>query len=131
MAYLAGKWARFNAGGINVVGAYKWSIGFKRERLDTTSFESAANTVNVFSDGLTGVLDTTFSVEGYVSDALVNLFFPEANIAAALYYRKSVALGYAINYADILSFSPSTTVRDKATFTAELQTSGLVTPAVG
>lgn len=133
MAYLAGKFARFNAGGTNVVGAYKWGIGFKRDRLDTTSFESAVSVdgVNVFSDGLTGVMDTTFSVDGYVSDVLVNLFFPQANLSAVLYYRKNVALGYVITYADILSFTPSTSVRDKAVFTAELQTSGLVSPAVG
>lgn len=133
MAYLAGKYARFTAGGVNVVGSYKWAIGFKRDRLDTTNFESAVSVSgnNVFSEGLTGIFDTTFSVDGYVNDALVNIFFPEAYITAALYYRKTVALGYAIPYADILSFSPNTTVRDKAGFSAEFQTSGLVSAATG
>lgn len=131
MAYLPGKFARFTAGGVTVTGAFKWSIGFKRDRLDTTNFESVvgASGVNVHTEGLTGVLDTTFSVEGHMLDALVNIFFPDAYVACTLLYRKAVSLGYSVPYADVLSFSPQTSVRDKAGFSAELQASGLVSPA--
>lgn len=130
MAYLPGKFARFTAGGTTATGAFRWSIGFKRDRLDTTNFESVvgASGVNVHTEGLTGVLDTIFSVEGHQSDTLVNLFFPDASVACTLLYRKAVSLGYSCT-ADVLSFSPQTSVRDKAGFSAELQASGLVSPA--
>lgn len=137
MAFLNGKWARFSAtttsvagsSSGNVTGAYKWAIGFKRDRLDTTNFESSADTINVFSEGLVGVLDTTFSVDGYVSDTNVNIFWPGSSLAAGLYYRKTSQLGYTISNADLLDFSPTTTVRDKAGFSAQFQTNGTVNPA--
>jgi hypothetical protein len=130
VAYLPGKFARFSAGASVVEGAFRWSVGFRRERLDTTNFESVVGVsgVNVHSEGLTGILDTTFSVEGYVNTDTINLFFPDVELACALYYRKDVSLGYSCD-ADVLSFSPQTSVRDKAGFTAELQANGLVNPA--
>ena len=63
------------------------------------------------------------------SPTTINLLFPEANLAVDLFYRKTVQLGYTIAYADVLSFQPRTAVRDKASFTCELQSSGLVSPA--
>ena len=130
MAFLPGKFARFSASGLTTSGAYQWSVGFRRERLDTTNFESAVSVSgnNVHSEGLTGVLDTTFTVQGYVNDAAANILFPEAQIACTLQFRKSVTLGYTCT-ADVLSFAPQTAVRDKAGWTAELQTNGLVAPA--
>lgn len=131
MPFLPGKFARFSAGGLTTSGAFRWNVAFRRDRLDTTTFESivSADGTNVHSDGETGVLDTTFNVEGYSVDTTINILFPGAGIAAALQYRKNVALGYAIADADVLSFNPQTTVRDKASFTAELQANGLVSPA--
>ena len=130
MAYLGGKFARFKAGGINVVGSFKWSVSFKRDRLDTTSFESivGASGYNVHSDGLTGVLDTTFNVDGHASDALVNILFPDASVVCELLFRKTVSLGYVCT-ADVLDFNANTAVRDKAGFSASLQANGLVSPA--
>lgn len=130
MAFLPGRYARFTAGAISTSGTFRWNIGFRRERLDTTNFESVASaaTGNVHSEGLTGVLDTTFSVEGYVNDVTVNLFFPGGALVCSLLYRKFISLGYVCS-ADVLSFQPQTSVRDKAGFTAELQTNGLVSPA--
>lgn len=132
MAYLPGKFARFYLTGAgNVEGAYRWSPGFRRERLDTTNFESAVSTSgnNVFSEGTTGPLDTTFSVEMYVNPVNVNFFFPDATLTCSLFYRKNVALGYTGLIADVLDFSPNTEVRGVAKATAQLQTSGLVTSA--
>lgn len=131
MAFLPGKFARFTTGGLTTSGAFRWGMGFRRERLDVTTFESTvgATGVNVHSDGLTGVLDTTFTVEGYVNDLAVNILFPDASVACTLLYRKAVSLGFTVGAADVLSFQPTTTVRDKASFTAELQASGLVSPA--
>lgn len=131
MAFLPGKFARFTAGGVTASGTFKWDVGFRRDRLDTTHFEStvSASGNNVHSEGLTGVLDTTFSVSGHVSDTLVNILFPEASIAATLLYRRNVSLGYSVASADVLSFSPSTSARGKAEFSAELQANGLVSPA--
>lgn len=132
MAYLPGKFARFYKSGTgNVTGPFRWSVGFRRDRLDTTSFESTvgASGVNVHSDGETGVLDTTFQVETNIVDTTVNLFFPDSSVTCNLYFRKTVALGYIGVVADVLSFSPSTEVRGLAKATVELQANGLVSPA--
>lgn len=131
MAFLPGKFARFTAGGITTTGAHRWNIGFRRERLDVTTFESAvsASGYNLHTDGLTGPLDTTFQVETYVNDVIVNLFFPEAALVASLYFRKTVALGYVGVSADVLEFTPNTGVRERAMATVQLQANGLVSPA--
>jgi hypothetical protein len=112
-------------------GPHRWNIGFRRERLDVTTFEStvSASGYNVHSDGLTGVLDTTFQVETYVSDATYNVFFPETTLSCDLLYRKNVALGYFGISADVLEFTPNTAVRDRAMATVQLQSNGLVSPA--
>lgn len=131
-SYLPGKFGRFYLSSVGVVeGAYRWSPGFRRERLDTTNFESAVSTSgnNVFSEGTTGPLDTTFSVEMYVSPVNVNFFFPDATLTCSLFYRKNIQLGYSGLVADVLDFSPSTAVREVAKATAQLQTSGLVASA--
>lgn len=130
-SYLPGKFARFTLGSQSIAGAYRWSPGFRRERLDTTNFESVVSVSgnNVFSEGTTGPLDTTFSVEMYVSETNVNFFFPDATLTCAMYYRKNVALGYTGLIADVLDFSPSTAVREVAKATAQLQTNGLVSSA--
>jgi hypothetical protein len=132
MAFLNGKFARFRVAATAVTGAFRWQLGLRRERMDTTNFESvvSASGNNVHSDGLTGVLDSTVTIEGYSDDNTINLLFPEASLAVDLLYRKTVSLGYAISYADVLAFSPKTGVRDRAGFTCELQTNGLVSPAV-
>lgn len=129
--FLPGKFARFRVGGVSQTGPFRWNIGFRRERLDVTTFESAvsASGNNLHSDGLTGVLDTTFQVETYVNDATVNLFFPEAAVVCDLYYRKAVALGYIGISADVLEFTPNTAVRDRAMATVQMQSNGLVSPA--
>ena len=131
MAYLPGKFARFRVASTAVAGPYRWNIGFRRERLDTTTFESTVSVSgnNVHSDGLTGVLDTTFQVETLMSDVNVNIFFPEAQIICDLYYRKAVQLGYTGLIADVLELTPTTERRGIATSTVQLQTSGLVSPA--
>lgn len=131
MAFLPGKFARFRSASANVTGAYKWSPSFKRERLDTTNFESVVSSSgnNVHTEGTTGPLDTTFSVEGWATDANVNTFFPEAALTCDLLYRKSSSLGYMGVVADVLDFGPSTAAREMARFTANLQASGLVSPA--
>lgn len=129
--FLPGKFARFRSGGSSTTGAFRWNVGFRRERLDVTTFESAVSVSgnNVHSDGLTGVLDTTFQVETYVNDAIINMFFPEALLTCDLYFRKTIALGYVGIAADVLEFSPNTSVRDRAMATVQLQSSGLVSPA--
>jgi len=130
--YLPGKFGRFYVqGGGNVSGAYRWSPGFKRERLDTTNFESAVSPSgnNVFSEGDTGVLDTTFTIEMYLSAVNVNFFFPDATLVCSLYYRKNIPLGYSGLIADVLDFSPNTAVREMAKATVQLQTNGLVLSA--
>lgn len=131
MAFLPGKFARFRHDSATTSGSFRWNVGFKRERLDTTNFESVVSLSNnnVHSEGLTGVLDTTFSVEGYPNDVAINVMFPEASLNCDLLYRKNVALGYKGVLADVLSFTPSTSVREQARFTAELQANGLVSPA--
>jgi len=131
VAFLPGKFARFRAAGISASGAFRWNIGFRRERLDVTTFEStvSASGNNVHSDGLTGVLDTTFQVETYISDTTYNLFFPEASLSCDLFYRKLVQLGYSGILADVLEFTPNVTVRDRAMGTVQLQANGLVSPA--
>jgi hypothetical protein len=131
MAFLPGKFARFRVASTAIAGPFRWNIGFRRERLDVTTFEStvSASGNNVHSDGLTGVLDTTFQVETYVNDTTINVFFPEAALTCDLYYRKTVALGYVGVSADVLEFNPSTAVRDRAMGTVQLQSNGLVSPA--
>lgn len=109
-------------------GPFKWALSFKRDRLDTTNFESATYLTNVYSEGLSGVMDTTFSVDGYVSDNAPNILYPNAVVAFTLLFRKTAPLGYAGN-ADILDYSASTPVRDKISFTANFQTNGIVLPA--
>lgn len=131
MAFLPGKFARFRVASAAITGPFRWNVGFRRERLDTTNFESATGVsgVNVHSEGLTGPLDTIFNVEGVLDSAGLNIFFPESALTCDLYFRKSVALGYAGVVADVLTFNPSTAVRDRGAFTAELQASGLVPQA--
>lgn len=130
MAFLPGKFARFRAPAA-ISGAFRWNVGFRRERLDLTNFESAVSVTNnnVHSEGTTGVLDTTFSVEMYLSDANVNTFFPEAAVLCDLLYRKNVQLGYVGINADVLEFQPNTTVRDRAMGTVQMQANGLVPQA--
>lgn len=127
---LPGKFARFANSGAAVAGPFRWNIGFRRERLDTTTFESvvSASGNNVHSDGVTGVLDTTFQVETYITAAIVNIFFPEAALSCNLQFNKTSGLGYTVS-ADVLEFTPTTAVRDRAMATVQLQTSGLVSPA--
>lgn len=131
MAYLPGKFARFRVASAAITGPFRWSPSFRRERLDTTNFEStvSASGNNVHSEGVTGVLDTTFSVEGYLTDTIINTFFPEASLTCDLYFRKAVALGYVGVVADVLDFAPNTSVRQTSQFTAQLQANGLVSPA--
>lgn len=130
MAFLPGKFARFRMPS-QIQGPFRWNVGFRRERLDVTNFESAvsASGLNVHSEGLTGVLDTTFSVEVYMVDTIINAFFPEAPVVCDLLYRKNVSLGYRSVNADILEFQPNTSVRDKAMATVQMQANGLVSPA--
>ena len=131
MAFLPGKFARFRVSATALAGPFRWNVGFRRERLDVTTFESTVSLSgnNVHSDGLTGVLDTTFQVEAYMTDAIVNTFFPEAALSCDLYFRKNVALGYNGVSADVLEFTPNTSVRDRAMATIQLQANGLVIPA--
>ena len=131
MSFLPGKFARFRVASTALAGPFRWNIGFRRERLDVTTFEStvSASGFNVHSDGLTGVLDTTFQVEVYVNDATVNVFFPETLLSCDLLYRKAVQLGYTGIAADVLEFTPNTAVRDRAMATVQLQSNGLVSPA--
>lgn len=127
MAFLPGKFARFKAP-LSVTGAFRWNVGFRRERLDLTNFESTVSVSgnNVHTEGTTGVLDTTFGVEMYMSDANVNLFFPEAAVSCDLLFRKNVQLGYIGVSGDVLEFQPNTTVRDRAMGTVQMQANGLV-----
>lgn len=131
MAFLPGKFGRFQANGLYLLGAHRWNVGFRRERLDVTTFEStvSASGYNVHSDGLTSVLDTTFQVETYMTDLAINVFFPETALTCSLYFRKSVALGYTGISADVLEFTPNTGVRERAMATVQLQANGLVSPA--
>lgn len=131
MAFMAGKFARVTVDGVTATGPYRWSIGFKRERLDVTTFEATvgATGVNVHTDGLTGPLDTTIQVEGYQNDVTPNLLFPDSSAALTLLWRKAVALGYTVASADVLDYNSNTAVRDKAGWTSQLQASGLVAPA--
>ena len=132
MAALPGKFARFSTpSGTQLVGAYRWNISFKREGLDTTNFESAidASGLNACSDGLTGVLDTTFQVELYPNDQNPNVFWPLATLACDLLFRKNQPLGYVGIMADVLDFSPSTSVREVSKGTAQLQSNGIVPQA--
>lgn len=128
---LPGKFARFRAASANIVGPYRWGAGFRRERLDTTNFESAvsASGVNVHTEGTTGPLDSIFTVEGWLDDAVINLFFPDATMTCDFWFRKSVSLGYNSISADVLDFGPATAVREVGRFTCQMQTSGVVSPA--
>jgi hypothetical protein len=128
---LPGKFARFQLGSSAVEGAFRWNVGFRRERLDTTTFESDVSNSgnNLCSDGVTGVLDTTFQVEIYNSAAAINILYPETSLLCDLLFRQNVSLGYNNITADVLSFSPSTDVRGVSKGTAELQSNGLVSPA--
>lgn len=130
MAFLPGKFARFRMP-TAIAGPFRWNIGFRRERLDLTNFESAVSVSgnNVHSEGTTGVLDTTFTVELYMSDANVNSFYPEAQVSCDLLFRKAVQLGYLGVAADVLEFQPNTAVRERAMGTAQFQANGLVSPA--
>lgn len=130
MAFLPGKFARFRQP-TAITGPFRWNVGFRRERLDLTNFESAVSVdgTNVHSEGATGVLDTTFTVEQYMSDANVNLFFPAAQVQCDLLYRKTVQLGYVGVYADVLDFTANTAVRDRAMGTVQMQANGIVSQA--
>jgi hypothetical protein len=131
VAFLAGKFARVTVDAVTATGPYRWGLGAKRERLDVTTFESTvgATGVNLHTDGLTGPMDTTISVEGWQNDVTPNLLFPDASAALGLFWRKAVQLGYTIGSADVLDYNSNTTVREKAGWTAQLQTNGLVAPA--
>lgn len=126
--YFPGKFARFSRSGTAVEGAYRWSMGLKRERIDVTHFESAvsAGGNNLHTEGVTGPLDTTFNVEAYMTAANLNMFFPEAALVCSLYFKKSVPLGYTGIAADVLDLSPSTGVRETAKMTIGMQANGLV-----
>lgn len=130
MAFLPGKFARVKAP-TAITGPFRWNIGFRRERLDLTNFESTVSLSgnNVHSEGATGILDTTFSLEMYMSDANVNTFFPESQMTVDLLYRKAVQLGYIGVTADVLEFQPNTAVRDRSMGTIQLQANGLVPQA--
>jgi hypothetical protein len=142
VAALPGKYARFNSpSGSPVGGPFRWNIGFRRERLDTTNFESAVDAagVNVFSEGATGVLDTTVQMEMYNSDVSVagNFFFPGLTLTGDLLFRKpglaqfgGTAHGYIGLILDVLDFSPSTAVREVSKSTIQLQSNGFVPLAV-
>lgn len=131
MAFLPGKFARIKVASTSVTGPFRWNVNFRRERLDTTNFESTASAsgVNIHSEGLTGVLDTVFTIEGYSNTDVINVLFPDASVTCDLLFRKSVALGYQSVAADVLSYQTNTAVRERAQFTAELQANGLVSPA--
>jgi hypothetical protein len=107
VAFMAGKFARVTVDGNTATGPYRWGVGFKRERLDVTTFESTvgASGVNVHTDGLTGPLDTTIQIEGYQNDVVPNLLFPDSSAALTLLWRKAVALGYSIGSADVLDYN--------------------------
>jgi hypothetical protein len=128
VAKLPGKFARFQANATTATGAFRWGASFTRERLDTTTFESAvsASGLNLHTDGTTGPLDSKFTVEGWIDDAVLNLFFPDAALTCHLLFRKNVSLGYKNVVADVLDFGPATAVREVGRFTAQLQSSGLV-----
>ncbi|TXH99555.1 MAG: hypothetical protein E6Q76_19595 [Rhizobium sp.] len=130
MAFLPGKFARFRMP-TAIAGPFRWNIGFRRERLDLTNFESPLSTsgVNVHSEGTTGILDTTFSVEMYCNDTTINAFFPEITVVCDLLFRKAAQLGYLGINADILEFTPNTSVRDKAMATVNFQATGIVRQA--
>jgi hypothetical protein len=131
VSYLPGKFARFRAAAAAVKGPFRWNVGAKRESLDTTSFESpvSASGVNVHCEHETGPLDTTFGVEGVLDTGVVNLFWPDALLTCDLLYRKDSPLGYQNVLADVLDFNPSTAVREVGRFSAQLQATGLVSPA--
>lgn len=131
MAKLPGKFARFRASAANIAGPFRWGASFRRERLDTTNFESAvsASGVNVHTEGTTGPLDSTFTVEGWLDDGVINLFFPDASLTCDLLFRKLISLGYKNVVADVLDFAPGTAVREVGRFTAQLQSNGVVNPA--
>lgn len=130
--YIPGKFARFYLNGIGAVsGPYRWAPSMKRERLDTTNFESAVGPSgnNVFSEGDVGIFDTTFTVETWISAVNCNMFYPDATLICSLFYRKSSPLGYVGLVADVLEFSPNVGVREMEKATVNMQTSGLVLPA--
>lgn len=128
---LAGKYGRVNVLGVPINGSFRWAMSFRRERLDVTNFESTVSNTgyNVFSDGLTGVLDTTANIEGYFNTAAPNLFYPDGPLTFDFLFAKSPQFGYFNVYCDILEYSPGVTVRDRQQFTASLQTSGSVPTA--
>lgn len=128
MAKMAGKFARFNAGLGAISGPFRWGGGFRVERLDITDFEApvSASGNNIHTSGLTGPLDSTFTVEGWLDDANINLFFPDTALTCDYLFRKSVSLGYKGVLCDVLDFNPGTSVREVAKFTAQLQANGLV-----
>jgi hypothetical protein len=122
----AGKFGRLKVASAAVGYMSGWKSRFRRERLDTTNFESAASTYNVFSDGLTGVLDTTFNVDGYVDVGNAAVFFPAATLSCDFIFNKTSGLGYLGIAADVLGFEPGGQVRQLFTFSAELQSNGAV-----
>ena len=124
----AGKYGRVNQTGVPVAGITGWTAQFRRERIDVTNFESSvsADGYNVFSDGLTGVLDSTFNIEAVTNVAAPAAFFPIAPLFYDFLYTKAVPIGFTNIYCDILNFSPGPKVRAGNTFTAELQSSGAV-----
>lgn len=128
MAKLPGKFGRFRSSSQNVVGPFRWGASFRRERIDTTNFESvlSATGKNLHTEGETGPLDSMFTVEGHLDTTVINLFFPDAAITCDLLYRKDVALGYKNVSADVLDFAPGIAVREAARFTAQLQSNGLI-----
>lgn len=131
VASLPGKFGRFNSpSGVTAQGAFRWNVGFRRERLDTTTFDSDTDNTNVFSNGVTGVLDTTFQVEIYNNSSTPNLLFPGASVTCDLLFNRISTLGYKNIAADVLSFAPSSEVRGVSKGTAELQSNGLVASAV-
>lgn len=125
---LAGKHGRINVTGVGAVGYMSsWRARMRRERLDTTNFESVTLNGNVYSEGLTGVLDTTFTVEGYChAGGNLLVYYPQDGLVHDFLFRKTSPLGYLGVECDVLGFEPGGNVRDRFTFTAELQSNGLV-----
>lgn len=124
----AGKYGRILQNSSAVEGSFRWQMSMKRDRLDVTNFEStlSADGYNVFSDGLTGILDTTATIEGYVNGSALTIFMPKGQLAYSFLYTKTPVHGFLGVNCDILEFAPGIQVRDRQQFTAQLQSNGSV-----
>lgn len=126
MAFIPGKFGRVTVGGVALVGSFRWGMSLKRDRLDTTNFESSVSGdgFNVFSEGVVGVLDTTANIEGYVNTAQASILAPAGSAAFSFLFLKSPVFGYQGVTCDILDYSPGIQVRDRQQYTAQVQTNG-------